>query len=252
MNFIPIRKINVTNVWPTEPAPLGLNYYVAIRELQYPSEDIQSWNSFLSRAYDCNPSIAGTKTPGAFCDWAQNLQPLTAMEREVLWNLGYNPIYYMHGIGPVIYGNDVVGTRWTLPQLMTVFEVMANVKNAVDNLIGTEQMSLFFMDDPEIHRVQSIIYTVITNHRACRDLYCQDLNAPVVWVDRNDSEVTFTISIHLVMRVDPFIFKLKLRNAKIGCEYTVAKELATEYEAMRHLFDIRNTGILLEDEQCKN
>ena len=132
---------------------------------------------------------------------------------------------------------------------MSVFEVMLNIKSAVDDLIGTDQMSLFFMDEPEVHQVRAIIHRIIVNHKQCRDLYSQDpWMEPSVRTYGDDSEITFKVPLQPLMIIDPLVFKLKLRNAQFGCECTVAKEFAEQYQAMQNLFDIEDRGITLEVE----
>jgi hypothetical protein len=171
------------------------------------------------------------------------------IELDKVHGLGYNPICHRRGWGPIIWGNRVVGTNWNLPQLMTVFEVMTDIKKAVDNLIGTQQMSLFFVDEPEVHQVRAIIHQVIYSHKACRDLYSQDpSNEPAVWTYGDDSEVTFKVPLQPLMIIDPLVFKLQLCNAQYGCACTVAKEFAEQYQAMQNLFGIEDQGIMLEVE----
>jgi len=246
--FIPLQAINVTNVFPKEPAPPGLNYYIPMKELPYFSWCTNDWNIFLRRVYGETGVMAGYKTLEAFgTSWWEGLQNMTAMELDIVHNLGYNPIFYKHGYGPVIWGNEVVGTRWKLPPLMVSLEVMINIKNAVDNLIASEQMSLFFPDDVLVYRVRAIIHQIMNNHRACRDLYCRDLDDPAMWVNSDNNEATFTIPISPLMLQDSLLFQVKLRNDRTGCDYQVAKESAAEYKAMQQLFNIQDTGILLED-----
>ena len=48
--FPPLKDVKTTNVFPTEPAPIGLNYYVSIPELRGFDWCRPEWNYFLQQA----------------------------------------------------------------------------------------------------------------------------------------------------------------------------------------------------------
>jgi hypothetical protein len=241
MNYMPIKNINVTNVFPTEPAPPGLNYYVAIKELPYPADSLVNWNFFLK-------SVLKESQGRAFTDSWKDLKPMSEYDADVVYSLGYNPVRNTRDWGPVIWGNKVVGTRWNLPQLMAVFEVMVNIKGAVDNLIGTDQMSLFILDDPGVHMVEEAIHRVIVNHKQCFDLYSHTAAGmePSVWKYGDDKKVTFEVPLQPRRIIEHLTFKVRFFVPQYVYDFAVAYSGVEQYRAMQNLFDIESTGITLE------
>jgi hypothetical protein len=251
--YIPIQELNVTNVFPTEPAPPGLNYYVAVKELPYAREELhysrlRDWNTFLYKAYLANNNLEGLRTSEAFdAQWAY-VQYMTAADQDRVHDLGYNPIYRYSGVGPVIWGNEVVGTDWRLPQLMIAVEVMTNIQHAINGILPEFQSSLFVSNTLEEHRIRSTINNVLYRHQIIQDLYYPVATEPVVHVRDEHDGVRYFIPIQPLMFMEPLVFEIKLWNGALGCEYRVAKETTAEYRAMQQLFHIRDYGITLEDE----
>src|SRR5882672_1278668 len=113
--YVPLKSINVTNVFPTESAPPGLNYYVATKELPY--SHANDWDWFFHNVYDAASLMSGLRTSQAFGpDWGP-VGYITAADQERLYCLGYNTIHQHQGMGPVVWGNQVVGSAWHLPEL---------------------------------------------------------------------------------------------------------------------------------------
>lgn len=246
--YIPIQELNVTNVFPTEPAPPGLNYYVAIKELPCLPWDFHEWNKLLYKAHTANGNLAGLSTSGAFdYKWA-GVQYMTAADLDRVHDLGYNSIFVINGAGPVIWGNEVVGTEWRLPQLMTALDVMINIKHAVDGLLPEFQSDLFISDAHQVHRVRETIYQMICAHQAQGDSYCPTLGGPAVHVRDEYDGVRYFIPIQPLIFMELIVFEIKLWNGALGCEYRVSKEATAEYRAMQRLFHIKDYGIKLEDD----
>lgn len=123
------NKIQITNKFPTEPAEMGLRYYVNASYEHLPEFFIFD---FLKKVYAVSPMFGGIKTSLVeFSDKLKPmLKPIDQTHRDSLVTNGYNCLMLMHG-QPVIWDNRIAGSLWSLPHFLLILSFLRDVSICV-------------------------------------------------------------------------------------------------------------------------
>lgn len=129
--------INVVDKFPTEKAKNGtLNYYMPGAQ-QYnekgelaPVKDLSGFvRKWILKNYEAGtPWYAGSHT---YNNSVVHLESITASDRDRLYELGYNPIMQVPGIGPCIWECNIAGSTTLLPELVAVVDYFISIDNAL-------------------------------------------------------------------------------------------------------------------------
>lgn len=122
-------KIQITNKFPTEPAKMGLRYYVNASYEHLPEFFIFD---FLKKVYAVSPMFGGVKTSLAeFSDkLTPLLQPIDQTQQDSLITNGYNYFILVRG-QPVIWNNRIAGSLWSLPHFLLILSFLRDVSICV-------------------------------------------------------------------------------------------------------------------------
>jgi hypothetical protein len=234
MTYKVLRQINVTNVFPTEQAPPGLNYYVPIKELPY--SYVWDWDFFLNAVYNETPGMAGLKTVRAFGpEWA-NLEYLPGIERDQVQALGYNPIFNMHYVGNVVWGNEVQGSPWRLPDLMSGHEVVEDVSTAVNYLIAKKQFELFPELGQQLNMTAAKVSHVIRGHQELQNLYSIDPNDPYCYKIVEDWGWRIEVPILPLMAIKPIVLDIRYETKTGKVAFVMPNDCKETYAMWNLLF----------------
>lgn len=137
--FLP-GVIHVATEFPTQRAALGLHYYAAVDK-----GTIVPIRRILSQMY---AEKEDTQFGGMASTYTVlgdlKVYPLTSAQRERLFDLGYNPIYFHVAQGAVIWGNHIEGAGYSLPELVEIVRTFHQIYYFVFDLILPRQMEFPF------------------------------------------------------------------------------------------------------------
>ena len=234
MTYRVLRQINVTNVFPTEQAPPGLNYYAPIKELPY--SYVWDWDFFLNAVHNETSIMAGLKTARAFGpEWA-NLEYLPVGERDRLQTLGYNPIFNMHGVGNVVWGNEVQGSPWHLPDLINGHEVVEDIIGTIVFLVEKKQFELFPEIGYQLNMTAAQVTQVIRKHRFNENLYCREVDEPYCYQIVEDWGWRIEVPILPLMAIKPIVLDIRYIQKTGKVEYWLPHDCKEIYDTWHLLF----------------
>jgi hypothetical protein len=252
--FLDLRQINVTNVFPTEEAPPGLNYYVATARNPY--RFTNEWNWFLSNVhYVTNGIMAGPRSSQAFDTKWESINTVSMADKDALYRLGYNVICYHYGQCPIIWDNRLQGTDWLLSDLMAAVNVIDDIHRTVRNLIKRKQLELFSdKTNLQMNIMRAAITNTVRADRADQTVFCRTLDDPELYTDCLHDGWVFHIPIQGFMWNSPLLLKVKVIPSKGILEYSLPREYKSEYDMIDKLWGTEWLDLKLEpeDSQCKN
>jgi hypothetical protein len=156
---------------PTENAPLGLHYFVASKEQVMP-DDVEFMLFEMFKA-EMQTQFAGPRASQSsemlptFIDLG--LRGLTPAESDDLCNLGYNPVHYMRGLGPIVEGNYIAGTEYSLPEIVGIVRILNQTREILVEIIRRDQYELPGMLN------HFLIYVYQRMHLMMNNLICERL-----------------------------------------------------------------------------
>lgn len=111
----------ITNVFPTEPAPPGLNYFFNAENVPTPLELSQA----LHHAYLYDGRLAGRGTANVFSSDRRWKAPPSAYGRDRLHELGYNYVGIVSALNqPGIWGMNIQGSQHVALDVMSIPELL--------------------------------------------------------------------------------------------------------------------------------
>jgi nitrogen fixation protein len=234
MGYQHLLKINVTNVFPTEPAPPGLNYYVPIKDL--PFVHSWDWDSFFYDVYETTTIMSGLRTTTAFGPEWLNLQYLSAADRDRVQTLGYNPLFNMAGVGPVVWGNEVVGSAWHLPELMTGLQVVEDLMKAVNYMLEKKQFELFPELGQQLNMTAAKVSHVIREHRFNQNLYFRDSDDLYGYKIIEDWGWRIEVPILPLMAIKPIVLDIRYETKTGKVAFVMPNDCKETYAMWNLLF----------------
>jgi hypothetical protein len=165
---------------PTVEAPLGLHYYVPMVQ---PVSRVEIQGMIQSMFEDGIRGFGGARSNAAIPrSW--KLWYINQWDRDVLYDLGYNPFLIVPGIGPALWGNRIAKSDLALPEAVTVFELLyaiSQVAQCMEGEVDTDETFCTF---------QAIINNLMREMTARRSLYDPD-GGPTIFRTDDGIDVAF-------------------------------------------------------------
>lgn len=178
--MIPSR-FHLTNVIPQVPAPPGLYYYLHVKHLPPQDQVTRLICEMLGSKYSIGHHVSSAIS--SVIDVQEWLpEPLTEGQRVRIQDLGYNLIMPMQGV-PRLLGIQVNGSRFALPALMTVMDIIAGL-----HVMFTDTKLHQAISPQYMARTRSTITTILEHLRIEGDLHFSE-----IWLDTQGSTIDFDV-----------------------------------------------------------
>ena len=193
--------------------------------------------------------MMGPRSANAFTgkEW-HNLRALTCVEKDHLFTLGYNPIGYYPGIGPLISGDQVVGSNFNLSALMTSVCAMYDVSSLIFDRIETKQLELFTDKDHNIPlwKLWAEVNYVLGMYVAEGDFHSRSTSI------RCEGDFGFVDCVWrpATWSLPDFQFQVKLSHKNESIEFRVPKHMKSEFEVIDRLWGTEWLDLKLEEDDA--